>query len=105
MVYPIYFNKYANHKLNKPTLLFIDKDDEFVPLGRLNEIITQNKYDRWQIHLVQKDKAVSEEVSHHLIIDKESVGRRTWRKIEEAMKKHLHAGSFCLNRHGGSSLI
>jgi alpha-beta hydrolase superfamily lysophospholipase len=87
------FNKNANDKLNKPTLIFIDEKDEFVPFVKLNEIITQRKLDRWQIQIVQKDNNVGEEVSHHLMIDRDSVGKQMWQQMKKAIKRHLSIGS------------
>ena len=88
-----YFNKNANDKLNKPTLIFIDEKDEFVPFAKLNEIITQRKLDRWQVHVVRKDNYIGEKVSYHLIIDKDSVGPQMWSQIKKAMKKHFNIGA------------
>ena len=88
-----YFNKNANDKLNKPTLIFIDEKDEFVPFVKLNEIITQRKLDRWQVHVVRKDNYIGEKVSYHLIIDKDSVGPQMWSQIKKAMKKHFNIGA------------
>jgi esterase/lipase len=87
-----YFNKNANDKLNRPTLIFIDEKDEFVPFVKLNEIITQRKLDRWQIHIVRKDNHTGANISHHLIIDKESVGPQMWKQMKKAIKKHCNNG-------------
>jgi hypothetical protein len=87
------FNTNANDKLNKPTLIFIDEKDEFVPFVKLNEIITQRKLDHWQVHVVRKDSHVGENVSYHLIIDKDSVGPQMWKQMKEAIKKHFHIGT------------
>jgi alpha-beta hydrolase superfamily lysophospholipase len=88
-----HFNKNADDKLNKPTLIFIDEKDEFVPFVKLNEIITQRKLDRWQVHVVRKDNHLGENVSCHLIIDKDSVGRQMWKQMKEAIKKHFNIGA------------
>ena len=87
------FNKNTNDKLNKPTLIFIDEKDEFVPFVKLNEIITQRKLDRWQVHIVRKDSHIGKNVSNHLIIDKDSVGQQMWNQMKEAIKKHFNIGA------------
>lgn len=87
------FNKNANDKLNKPTLIFIDEKDEFVPFAKLNEIITQRNLDRWQVHVVRKDSYIGENISYHLIIDKDSVGPQMWKQMKEAIKKHFNIGA------------
>jgi esterase/lipase len=88
-----HFNKNANDKLNKPALLFIDEKDEFVPFVELTEIITQKKLDRWRVHVVRKDNYIGENISHHLIIDQDSVGRKMWQQMKEAIKKHFNIGA------------
>jgi alpha-beta hydrolase superfamily lysophospholipase len=88
-----HFEKNANDKLNKPTLIFIDEKDEFVSCSKLREMIIQRNLDHWQIHIVQKDNDAGEKISHHLIIDRDSVGQQMWKQIKDAIKKHLHVGS------------
>ena len=88
-----HFNKNADDKLNKPTLIFIDEKDEFVPFVKLNEFITQRKLDRWQVHVVRKNNHLGENVSCHLIIDKDSVGQQMWKQMKEAIKKHFNIGA------------
>jgi esterase/lipase len=83
------FNNNVNDKLNKPTLIFIDEKDEFVSCSKLNEMITRWNLDHWQIQIVQKDHNVGEKVSHHLMIDKESVGKQMWKQMKGAIKRHL----------------
>ena len=87
-----HFNKNANDKLNIQTLIFIDEKDEFVPFMKLNEIITLRKLDRWRVHVVRKDSHIGENVSYHLIIDKDSVGPHMWKQIQETIKKHFNIG-------------
>ncbi|MGA3209382.1 MAG: alpha/beta fold hydrolase [Syntrophales bacterium] len=88
-----HFEKNVNDKLNKPTLIFIDEKDEFVSSSKLKEMITQRNLDHWQIHTVQKDNDVGEKISHHLIIDRDSVGTQMWKKIKDAIKRHLSIGA------------
>jgi esterase/lipase len=83
------FNNNVNDKLNKPTLIFIDEKDEFVSCSKLNKIITQLNLDHWKIEIVRKDNNVGEKVSHHLMIDKESVGKQMWKQMKGAIKRHL----------------
>ena len=83
------FNNNLNNKLNKPTLIFIDDRDEFVSCSKLNEIITRCNLDRWKIQIIRKDDNIGEKVSHHLIIDRDSVGKRMWKQMKGAIKRHL----------------
>lgn len=84
-----YFEKNANEKLNKPTLIFIDEKDEFVSSVRLNEIIARRSLDHWRINIVQKDNDIEGKISYHLIIDGESVGKQMWNQIKDALKRHF----------------
>jgi hypothetical protein len=53
----------------------------------------QRNLDRWQIHILRKDNDVGEKISHHLIIDKTSVGENMWKQIKDVLRKHLNAGA------------
>jgi esterase/lipase len=88
-----HFEKNANDKLNKPTLIFIDEKDEFVSCSKLREMITERNLDHWRIHVVQKDNDAGEKISHHLIIDRDSVGQKMWKQIKDAIKEHLRVGA------------
>ena len=88
-----HFKKNANDKLNKPTLIFIDEKDEFVSCSKLKEMITQRNLDHWQIHIVQKDNDAGEKISHHLVIDRDSVGKQMWKQIKDAINRHLSIGA------------
>jgi alpha-beta hydrolase superfamily lysophospholipase len=88
-----HFEKNTNDNLNKPTLIFIDENDEFISCSKLKEMIIRRNLDHWQIHILQKDNDVGEKISHHLIIDKTSVGENMWNQIKDVLKKHLNAGA------------
>jgi len=83
------FKNARNDQLNKPTLIFIDENDEFVSAAKLNDLILRLNLDRWKIMMVQKDDNVGNKVSHHLIIDKNSVGRKMWKHMKDEIKRHL----------------
>lgn len=85
-----YFNSNDNEKLNKPTIIFIDEKDEFVPFLKIKEIITRKKLDQWQICVVRKDNHISENVSHHLIIDQESIGPQMWQQMKDTIRMHVN---------------
>jgi alpha-beta hydrolase superfamily lysophospholipase len=88
-----HFERNANDNLNKPTLIFIDGNDEFISCSKLKEMIIRRNLNRWQIHILQKDNDVGGKISRHLIIDKTSVGENMWKQIKDALKKHLNAGA------------
>ena len=84
---------FENHldpkKINTPTVVFIDKEDELVSYGSLQEMIHQHHLDQWKIHPVQKDKAATEVNMHHIIIDAASVGNAMWQEIAQVTINHL----------------
>jgi len=88
-----HFESNMNDKLNTPTIIFIDEKDEFISCSTLIEMIVRKNLDQWQINVVQKDHDVEEKISHHLIIDKTSVGENMWTQIKDIFKKHLNARS------------
>jgi alpha-beta hydrolase superfamily lysophospholipase len=83
------FNQNADQKLNVPSLVFIDKRDEFIPLGKLKELVAEKKWTRWQFYIVEKDKTAEDERFYHHIIDASSTGKAVWREMMKAAMNHL----------------
>jgi len=84
-----HFKKKVSPKLNIPTLVFIDKQDELVSYKGLKHFIEKERLDQWRFHPVQKGINGVEEKMRHLIIDAPSMGRETWHEMRSAMVKHL----------------
>jgi esterase/lipase len=84
-----HFNKNAGQKLNIPTLVFIDKQDEFIPLGKLKKLVAEKKWTQWQFYIVEKDQTVAVERFYHHIIDASSTGHAVWREMMAAAVAHL----------------
>ena len=80
-------------KINVPTIIFIDKQDELISFSGLNAMIMEQELDRWKLHPVKKDPTATEREMHHLIIDEASVGKQTWKEIEDTTIRHLKNGS------------
>ena len=83
------FEKSANSKINVPTLIFIDEQDEFIPTSGLKNFVEEKKLDQWQIYTVQKGKDVKFGTFHHHIIDAASTGKDVWQEIMNAATAHL----------------
>ena len=83
------FDKNAGQKLNVPTLVFIDEQDEFIPLGKLKKLVEEKKWGRWQFYIVEKDKTAEDERFHHHIIDASSTGKKVWQEMMSAAITHL----------------
>ncbi|KGM42738.1 hypothetical protein JY97_11885 [Alkalispirochaeta odontotermitis] len=83
------FNRNADQKLNVPTLVFIDEQDEFIPLSKLKKLVQAKKWDRWRFYIVEKDKTAEDEHFYHHIIDASSTGKTVWRDMMKAVGDHL----------------
>ncbi len=78
------FEDNIGQKLNIPTIIFIDEEDELVSTGKLEKMIKKHALDRWQIYKVENENSQY----HHLIIDKISLGEK-WRDITSRLCRHL----------------
>jgi len=76
-------------KINVPTLIFIDKKDEFVSFNKLKDLMERENLDRWRFHIVEKEAKGEPGDIHHLIIDETSAGKDVWKKMMDVMKAHL----------------
>ncbi len=83
------FKKSLNQRLNVPTLVLIDKSDELVSYSRLQKLITRMKLDRWHLYRIKKDSSVNRFLTHHLILDTNSVGIEAWEKLKNRLLMHL----------------
>jgi alpha-beta hydrolase superfamily lysophospholipase len=84
-----HFEEHAGPKLNVPTLIFIDEQDEFIPLWKLKKLVKENGWDQWQFYPVQKEKKLQTEAFHHHIIDASCTGNSVWQDIMEAVDNLL----------------
>jgi alpha-beta hydrolase superfamily lysophospholipase len=76
-------------KINVPTLIFIDKRDEFVSYDALKKLVENENLDQWKFHVVKKEAGGELGKIHHLIIDEAATGQEVWREITDAIKGHL----------------
>ena len=83
------FENHANPQINVPTLIFIDPDDEFIPLGSLRAFIEKEKLDRWELYIVEKEAAADQGFFHHHIIDEDSTGKSVWHEMMKTAIGHL----------------
>ena len=76
-------------KLNVPTLVFMDKEDEFVSFEQMQEFIRDNGFDRWEIAAVAKDNDTDISIAHHMILNQRSLGAGIWKEIARRIKAHF----------------
>ena len=85
------FESHASHKINIPTLIFIDEEDEFIPVGGLKELIKEKNLDLWKLHIVEKGTMADKDTFHHHIIDEASTGNTVWNDMMESTISWLMA--------------
>ncbi|MBT8367075.1 MAG: lysophospholipase [Deltaproteobacteria bacterium] len=83
------FNQKASQKLNAPTLICIDEQDEFIPLRKLKKLVEEKGWNQWQFYIVKKDKSAQDETFYHHIIDASSTGKTVWQDMMTAVVDHL----------------
>jgi len=84
-----HFNQHIGSKLNVPTIIFIDPQDELVSYRKLKRKVEKETLDQWQFRLLEKGTTGVQEKMHHLIIDEPSVGTDTWNQMKIIMIEHL----------------
>jgi len=85
------FEKNLSAKLNVPTVVFLDREDEFISYDDLQEMIIGEHLDRWTIINISKSPPESALYAHHLLIDEAVVGKAMWSKIQAALLNHLNS--------------
>ena len=85
------FEKHVNHKINVPTLIFIDEEDEFIPVRAFKELIDEKKLDQWKLYIVEKEAGANQDTFHHHIIDEYSTGKAVWQDMMETTTTFLLA--------------
>jgi alpha-beta hydrolase superfamily lysophospholipase len=83
------FEKNLNVRLNLPTVVFLDPEDEFISYGDTQAMIEAMPLDRWTLVPVRKSLPETVSYAHHLLIDEAAVGRQTWTQMGETMVRHL----------------
>ena len=76
-------------KINVPTLIFVDKKDEFVSFNKLEDFVERENLDRWEFYIVKKKASGEAGKIHHLIIDEASAGKAVWEEMMGRMTSHL----------------
>ena len=78
------FESHASLKINIPTLIFIDEEDEFIPVGGIKELIKEKSLDLWKLDIVEKETTADKDTFHHHIIDEASTGKTVWNDMMES---------------------
>jgi esterase/lipase len=84
-----HFEAHINGRLNVSTLVFMDRNDEFISYDKLQEMIIEEKLDRWRLVAVEKEPPEAILYAHHLLIDETVVGKAIWAKMQALFLPHL----------------
>ena len=84
-----HFNKNMTKKLNVPTIIFIDKQDELVSYQKLKRVVKNGGLHQWRLFPVKKHITSAKEKMHHLIIDESSIGKNAWNEMRRLIINHL----------------
>lgn len=88
--------KHMTNKLNVPTLVFVDQQDELVSYKGIKRMVEQENLTQWSLCSIQKESSAGKQY-HHLIIDDSAVGYTVWKKMTGMMMKHLCSRSLAPN--------
>jgi esterase/lipase len=83
-----HFRDHVGPQVDRPTLIFIDRSDEFIPFKKVKGIVAENGLKKWEIYFVKKDHDAEVNLKH-MIIDEASLGRKMWRKMIGAGIEHF----------------
>jgi len=80
----------STDRLDIPTLVFIDENDELVDGRNLTEFARKG-LTRWRVVTLHRDKddRGPQTLSHHLIIDEAGTGREAWKRVETDIRRHV----------------
>jgi len=84
-----HFEENAGPNLNVPTLIFIDEQDEFIPLGGLKKLVEKHRLDQWKLYIVQKEQELGVGTFHHHIFDASATGEGVWQDMMSETVKGL----------------
>jgi alpha-beta hydrolase superfamily lysophospholipase len=78
----------AGPKINVPTLVFLDAEDELVAYAGTARLLARAGLTNWRLARVQKDNTAQQRY-HHLLIDAPSLGQEAWARLAAAIVAHL----------------
>ncbi len=83
-----HFRDHVGPRVDLPTLIFIDRGDEFISYKKVKRFIDENRLHKWKIGSVKKDADAKVNLKH-LIIDETGLGRQMWRETMGKGIRHL----------------
>jgi esterase/lipase len=87
-----HFQEHSNAALNVPTIVFMDREDEFISPDKLQEMVSRGNLDRWKVITIRKVRPELVPCAHHLLIDEAVTGKDVWAQIRGSLLAHLLRG-------------
>ena len=84
-----HFESHAGPKINIPSLVVMDPDDELVSISGIKNLAEAHNLDQWRFHPVRNGRPLLKGMLRHIVIDEASVGRPAWAEIRKEMIAHL----------------
>jgi len=84
-----HFHGRINTALNVPTIVFMDREDEFISPDKLQEMVSRGNLDRWKVITIRKASPELASAAHHLLIDEAVTGKEAWAQIVSSFLTHL----------------
>jgi esterase/lipase len=75
--------------LNFPTLVFMDPKDELISYKSLKTLLQQSRLSHWQLVPLRSNLTGRKVSYHHLILDRQTMGRANWDMVTGTMEKFL----------------
>ena len=75
-----------------PTMIFMNPEDELLDYKKFKNFIEKNNLESWKINLINNSKATTSRVISHLLLDKESVGKKAWSQMKKKIIQFLDTG-------------
>lgn len=76
-------------KLQLPTLILMDPQDELVSYRGLDKMIRERKLSQWKIHTLDNSDSHLQGKYHHLIVDPSSLGPKGWGQLTAAINTFI----------------
>jgi esterase/lipase len=87
-----HFHERITDALNVPTIVFMDREDEFISYDNLQQMISRAGLDRWKVITIRKSRPELVPCAHHLLIDEAATGKEVWAQIAGLFMAHLLPG-------------
>ena len=76
-------------RINIPTRVYVDEQDELVNVGGLQEFIDKNELTKWRIFKIEVGGPDKGGAYHHQLFDPSAVGHTRWQTLLNEIQAHF----------------